>query len=50
MIQNLRPGVLERLGLDGGALRAEKPSLIWCDLGAFGRMPGRCRERPATTR
>lgn len=36
VIQNLRPGILERFGLSAEALRAQKPSLIWCDIGAFG--------------
>ncbi|QDW39925.1 CoA transferase [Bradyrhizobium sp. KBS0727] len=36
VIQNLRPGILEKFGLTAGALRAEKPALIWCDIGAFG--------------
>jgi crotonobetainyl-CoA:carnitine CoA-transferase CaiB-like acyl-CoA transferase len=36
VIQNLRPGILEKFGLTADALRAAKPSLIWCDIGAFG--------------
>ncbi len=36
VIQNLRPGILEKFGLTAETLRAEKPSLIWCDIGAFG--------------
>lgn len=36
VIQNLRPGILERFDLTAAGLRAEKPSLIWCDIGAFG--------------
>jgi crotonobetainyl-CoA:carnitine CoA-transferase CaiB-like acyl-CoA transferase len=36
VLQNLRPGLLERFGLTAEALRAQKPSLIWCDIGAFG--------------
>jgi crotonobetainyl-CoA:carnitine CoA-transferase CaiB-like acyl-CoA transferase len=36
VIQNLRPGILERFGLEPARLRAEKPELIWCDIGAFG--------------
>lgn len=36
VIQNLRPGILDRFGLTPQILRAEKPSLIWCDIGAFG--------------
>ncbi len=36
VLQNLRPGVLERFGLDGKSIRKRKESLIWCDIGAFG--------------
>jgi crotonobetainyl-CoA:carnitine CoA-transferase CaiB-like acyl-CoA transferase len=36
VVQNLRPGVLDRFGIAPQALRAEKPSLIWCNIGAFG--------------
>jgi len=36
VIQNLRPGILDKFGLTPAKLRAEKPSLIWCDIGAFG--------------
>jgi crotonobetainyl-CoA:carnitine CoA-transferase CaiB-like acyl-CoA transferase len=36
VIQNLRPGILDRFDLTFEALRAEKPDLIWCDIGAFG--------------
>ncbi len=36
MVQNLRPGVAEDLGLSGGALRAHCPRLIVCALWAYG--------------
>ncbi|MBJ3774550.1 CaiB/BaiF CoA transferase family protein [Acuticoccus mangrovi] len=36
VIQNLRPGTLERHGFDVAAMLRDKPSLVWCDLGAFG--------------
>jgi len=36
VIQNLRPGILEKFGLTAEPMRTEKPSLIWCDIGAFG--------------
>ena len=45
VIQNMRPGAIDRLGLGAGALRAAKPALIYCDLGAYGRT-GPLRERP----
>ena len=45
VIQNMRPGAIDKLGLGAQALRAEKPSLVTCDLGAYGRT-GPLRERP----
>ena len=37
VIQNMRPGAIDKLGLGAEALRAAKPELIYCDLGAYGR-------------
>lgn len=37
VIQNLRPGSVERLGLAASDLVPAKPSLIYCNLSAFGR-------------
>jgi crotonobetainyl-CoA:carnitine CoA-transferase CaiB-like acyl-CoA transferase len=45
VIQNLRPGVLERYGLSGDELLGEKPPLIYCNLGSFGRF-GPLRNKP----
>ncbi|MDO9024488.1 CoA transferase [Zwartia sp.] len=45
VIQNLRPGHVEKLGLDGAALLARQPRLIYCNLGAFGR-EGPLKDRP----
>lgn len=36
VMQNLRPGSIEATGLAAADLRALKPSLIYCNLGAFG--------------
>ena len=36
VIQNLRPGVVEKFGLDADTLRSEKPALIYCNIGAYG--------------
>jgi crotonobetainyl-CoA:carnitine CoA-transferase CaiB-like acyl-CoA transferase len=36
LIENFRPGLMERFGLDLDALRAEHPRLITCSLTAFG--------------
>jgi crotonobetainyl-CoA:carnitine CoA-transferase CaiB-like acyl-CoA transferase len=45
VLQNMRPGAIDKLGLGAEALRAKKPALIYCDLGAYGRT-GPLRERP----
>lgn len=45
LIQNLRAGVLEELGLGTDAVRALNPRLIYCSLSAFGPI-GPLRERP----
>jgi len=37
VIQNLRAGVVEKFGLDSDTLMKAKPSLIYCNLAAFGR-------------
>jgi len=37
LIQNLRPGMVEELGLDAATLRARNRRLIYCGIGAFGR-------------
>src|ERR1700753_4187620 len=36
VIQNLRPGILEAFDLSAESFGKAKPSLIWCDIGAFG--------------
>jgi crotonobetainyl-CoA:carnitine CoA-transferase CaiB-like acyl-CoA transferase len=36
VLQNLRPGQVDALGLGAQALRARKPALVYCNLGAFG--------------
>jgi len=45
VLQNLRPGQVEKLGIDGATLCAQKPSLIYCNLGAFGG-EGPLKDRP----
>ncbi|MDO8875208.1 MAG: CoA transferase [Pseudolabrys sp.] len=46
VVENFRPGVCERLGLSATALRAQKPSLIWCSISGFGQT-GPYRDKPA---
>jgi crotonobetainyl-CoA:carnitine CoA-transferase CaiB-like acyl-CoA transferase len=45
VIQNLRAGVVEKFGLDSDTLTKAKPSLIYCNLAAFGRRGPRA-DRP----
>lgn len=45
VLQNLRPGQVESLGLGADALLAEKPSLVYCNMGAFGSV-GPLRDKP----
>jgi len=37
VVQNLKPGAVERLGIDAASLQAINPRLIYCSLSAFGR-------------
>lgn len=46
LIENFRPGVMDRLGLNEDTVRAEFPRLIWCSITGFGR-DGPYAERPA---
>jgi crotonobetainyl-CoA:carnitine CoA-transferase CaiB-like acyl-CoA transferase len=46
LIENFRPGVMARLGLDYEALRAVKPSLVYCAITGFGQ-EGPLRDAPA---
>ena len=45
LIHNLKHGTLDRYGLSAELLTTEKPSLVWCNLGAFGST-GPLRDRP----
>jgi crotonobetainyl-CoA:carnitine CoA-transferase CaiB-like acyl-CoA transferase len=45
VLHNLKFGALDRFGLSATALVADKPSLVYCNLGAFGAV-GPLRERP----
>ncbi|WP_104199533.1 CaiB/BaiF CoA-transferase family protein [Cryobacterium sp. Y29] len=40
VIENFRPGVMERYGLDHAALRAERPHLVYCSITGFGTDAG----------
>lgn len=36
VVQNMRPGLVERYRLDAASLRKDRPALIYCNLTAFG--------------
>ena len=40
VVENLRPGSMDRQGLGYEAMRARNPRLIWAIISGFGRMPG----------
>lgn len=46
LVENFRPGVMDRLGVGPDALRAENPRLIYCAISGFGQ-DGPWRDRPA---
>nr|WP_087573227.1 CoA transferase [Sphingomonas sp. JE1] len=46
LIENYRPGVMERLGLGYESLKADNPRLIYCAISGFG-LTGPLRDRPS---
>jgi crotonobetainyl-CoA:carnitine CoA-transferase CaiB-like acyl-CoA transferase len=46
LVENYRPGVMDRLGLGYAALSAANPRLIYCAISGFG-MTGPLRDRPS---
>jgi len=46
VLENFRPGVLERLGLDYETLKAQNPRMIVCSISGYGAT-GASRERPS---
>jgi crotonobetainyl-CoA:carnitine CoA-transferase CaiB-like acyl-CoA transferase len=46
VVENFRPGVLDRLGLSPEDLRKQKPALVWCSISGFGQ-DGPYRDKPA---
>jgi CoA:oxalate CoA-transferase len=46
VIENYRPGVMTRLGIDKHAVTADHPDLVWASISGFGQF-GPHRDRPA---
>ena len=46
LVENFRPGVMARLGLDYAVLKAENPRLVYCAISGFGQ-DGPWADRPA---
>ena len=46
LVENFRPGVLDRLGFDSDRLKALQPALVTCSINGFGST-GPYRDRPA---
>lgn len=44
LVENNRPGVMDRLGLGYQALRAQHPKLVYCSISAFGQSGPRAKE------
>jgi crotonobetainyl-CoA:carnitine CoA-transferase CaiB-like acyl-CoA transferase len=45
LVENFRPGVMARLGLDWAALQARHPRLVYCSISAYGQT-GPMADRP----
>lgn len=44
IVENNRPGVMERLGLGYEALKANNPDLVYCSISGFGQLGPRSKE------
>jgi crotonobetainyl-CoA:carnitine CoA-transferase CaiB-like acyl-CoA transferase len=44
VIENFRPGVMAKFGLDHASLAREKPSLVYCSVSAYGQTGPRAKE------
>ncbi|MFO1084023.1 MAG: CoA transferase [Reyranellaceae bacterium] len=44
LVENNRPGVMDRLGLGWESFRVEKPGLVYCSISAFGQSGPRASE------
>lgn len=47
LVENFRPGVMQRFGLGGESLLAINPRLVYCGISGFGRDDSPCRDWPA---
>ena len=49
LVENFRPGVMDRLGLGYAELLQRQPELVYCAISGFGQ-DGPCATCPPTTR
>ena len=47
VVENFRPGVLDRFGLGYAVLSKRQPRLVYCSLSGYGHTPGPRRDDPA---
>ena len=47
VVENFRPGVMRRLGLDWDVLRGVNPRLVMCSISGFGHTPSELRDWPS---
>jgi crotonobetainyl-CoA:carnitine CoA-transferase CaiB-like acyl-CoA transferase len=44
VVENNRPGVMDKLGLGYESFRTEQPKLVWCSISAFGQQGPRAQD------
>ena len=50
VVQNVRPGVVDRLGVGYEAVAARNPKIVYCSIAGYGFTRSLCRPSPPTIR